>query len=121
MKRSTSGRAGSNSGGVLVSTMGLHIAAAAVGAMSTFSSGVPVTADWLDVKRVWSLYQMSKAQFFYARYAYFLCSADEDSKSLVNEPLRLSPDFGLAFRCPLDAYALTTFACANGTRESVEF
>ncbi|KAK8787999.1 hypothetical protein V5799_022226 [Amblyomma americanum] len=118
--RSTSGRVVPNSTEVLVSTTGQHIAAATVGAMSTFSSGVPVTADCLDLKRAWSLYQMSKAQFFYVRYAYFQCSADEDSGTLVNEPLRLSPDFGLTFQCPLDARAASSIACSNVTQKSMD-
>ncbi|XP_077485862.1 uncharacterized protein LOC144096922 [Amblyomma americanum] len=63
MGRRTSGRALYGERGVLVSAMGVHIAAAVVGALS----GAMTAADWFQLKPAWSLYQISKAQFFYAR------------------------------------------------------
>ncbi|KAK8787513.1 hypothetical protein V5799_022713 [Amblyomma americanum] len=104
--------------GVMASTIGLHIAAAVVGAFSTYSSAVQVTPDWLDLKPAWSLYRMSKAQFFYTRYAYFRCGANAYSRSVVNEPLMLSPDFIRAFHCRTNPSAPSSIACANVTQDS---
>ncbi|KAH7939339.1 hypothetical protein HPB52_011346 [Rhipicephalus sanguineus] len=77
-------------------TMGLRIAAA-VGAASSVAEGA-ATSEWYRTKSAWSLYLMSEAQFFYARYAYFRCS-EKKAPSAVNGPTRYSTDFAVAFQC----------------------
>ncbi|XP_065300535.1 uncharacterized protein [Dermacentor albipictus] len=77
-------------------TMGLRIAASV--AASSTAGGDPARTEWFRTKLAWSLYRMSEAQFFYARYAYFRCSRD-DSRGWVNGPTRHSADFSIAFKC----------------------
>ncbi|KAK8757541.1 hypothetical protein V5799_004827 [Amblyomma americanum] len=106
----------SKSDDLLESTVALPIAArvAASGGVG-ISSTSPTATDWLDMRIIWSLYRMSKAQFFYARYAYFRCSADGDSMFLVNEVLSRSADFGAAFQCNAQDLVNIT-ACADVTQ-----
>ncbi|KAK8757540.1 hypothetical protein V5799_004826 [Amblyomma americanum] len=106
----------SKSDDLLESTVALPIAArvAASGGVG-ISSTSPTATDWLDMRIIWSLYRMSKAQFFYARYAYFRCSADGDSMFLVNEVLSRTADFGAAFQCNAQDLVNIT-ACADVTQ-----
>nr|XP_054918323.1 uncharacterized protein LOC129380658 isoform X2 [Dermacentor andersoni] len=77
-------------------TMGLRIAASV--ATASYAGGDLARTEWFRTKLAWSLYRMSEAQFFYARYAYFRCSRDE-SRGSVNGPTRHSADFSIAFQC----------------------
>ncbi|KAH7934009.1 hypothetical protein HPB49_020312 [Dermacentor silvarum] len=81
---------------LFVMTMGLRIAAIVGTASST--AGDIARAHWFRMKKAWSLYRMSEAQFFYARYAYFRCSRDNPQGS-VNGPTMHNADFATAFQC----------------------
>ncbi|KAL1468343.1 hypothetical protein MTO96_041541 [Rhipicephalus appendiculatus] len=78
--------------------MGLLIAAT-VGATSS-GTGNDARAEWFRMKSAWSLYRLSDAQFFYARYAYFQCS--EDRAPQCGERAHVAQR-GLRHRLPLSA------------------
>ncbi|KAH7934010.1 hypothetical protein HPB49_020313 [Dermacentor silvarum] len=77
-------------------TMGLRIAASV--AAASYATGHLAKTEWFRLKLAWSLYRMSDAQFFYARYAYFRCAGDDRGGS-VNGPTNHSVDFSIAFQC----------------------
>ncbi|KAH7938758.1 hypothetical protein HPB52_000293 [Rhipicephalus sanguineus] len=91
-------------------TMGLRIAAT-MGATSS-GTGNNARAEWFRMKSAWSLYRMSEAQFFYARYAYFQCSEDK-APSVVNGPTLRSADFVAAFDCQRGSKDATETGCAG--------
>ncbi|KAH7932846.1 hypothetical protein HPB49_003773 [Dermacentor silvarum] len=91
-------------------TMGLRIAA--IVATTSYGPGDATKAQWFRIKRAWSLYRTSEAQFFYARYAYFRCSGDNAAAS-VNGPTRYNADFAIAFRCQPGMKSSNDSGCAD--------
>ncbi|KAL1458805.1 hypothetical protein MTO96_043452 [Rhipicephalus appendiculatus] len=90
--------------------MGLLIAAT-VGATSS-GTGNDARAEWFRMKSAWSLYRLSDAQFFYARYAYFQCSEDR-APSVVNGPTLHSADFVTAYHCQRGSKDGTETGCTG--------
>ncbi|XP_075530002.1 uncharacterized protein LOC142563327 [Dermacentor variabilis] len=95
---------------LLALTMGLRIAALAATASST--AGDIARTQWFRMKSAWSLYRMSEAQFFYARYAYFRCSPDNPPGSVMG-PIVHDPDFATAFRCQPRSEDRNTSDCVD--------
>ncbi|XP_077492351.1 uncharacterized protein LOC144103529 [Amblyomma americanum] len=98
--------------------MGLQVAAI-VGAAGTAhgeaATPAAARASWYTMQDAWSLFRMSEAQFFYARFAYYRCSTDSQARALVNELVRGNIDFARAFQCPLSKYAVEQGDCINIT------
>ncbi|KAK8784473.1 hypothetical protein V5799_009162 [Amblyomma americanum] len=101
-----------------MTAMSLHIALEAVGALPSLSSTGPAAADWYERKTAWSLFRMSNAEFFYLRYAYFMCNVEEAVGKKVNAALKLSPGFAAAFGCGGHPGYTSSLDCANVTELS---
>ncbi|KAL3193398.1 hypothetical protein MRX96_017625 [Rhipicephalus microplus] len=86
--------------------MGLRISAT-VGATG---AGNKARAEWFRMKNAWSLYRMSDAQFFYARYAYFRCTG-YSAVSQVNGPTLHNADFVTAYHCQRSSKDETKTGC----------
>ncbi|KAH7937555.1 hypothetical protein HPB49_013007 [Dermacentor silvarum] len=104
---------------LLENTVALQIAASLASGATTISaegSFFGADPDWFEMKPVWSMFMDSKARFFYARYAYFRCSEEEDARDYINEPLMRSADFAAAFKCPPFQDTANSHACWNYIR-----
>ncbi|KAK8771626.1 hypothetical protein V5799_025131 [Amblyomma americanum] len=102
---------------LLASTTGLltaaRVAATAASSVAKTAAATEPTSDWFKLRPLWSLFRMSKAQFFYARYAYFRCSDAKAAKDSINQPVRHSADFAAAFGCSMDPDVLKSASCMN--------
>ncbi|KAK8771623.1 hypothetical protein V5799_025128 [Amblyomma americanum] len=98
--------------------MSLDIALEAVGVLPSLSSSDPAAADWYEQKTAWSLYLMSNAEFFYLRYAYFMCNLQERVGNMMNVTLNLSPGHAAAFGCSAHPGYTSSLDCVNVTELS---
>ncbi|KAK8771627.1 hypothetical protein V5799_025132 [Amblyomma americanum] len=98
--------------------MSLDIALEAVGVLPSLSSTDPAAADWYEQKTAWSLHLMSKAEFFYLRYDYFMWNVQERVGNMMNSALKLCPGHAAAFGCSAHPGYTSSLDCVNVTELS---